>query len=244
MVTATTVGYGDRAPRTILARVFGLMWMLLGIILMSIFTATLVSAIQAEDRVGTDIKGTKVAVVSGSQEERTAFAAGATPVPFATFEEVLDELESEQGAEFGLVDPFFALYFSEILTERNIHPQDIVTHSGVHGILAINATLRERDCFARYVAVRHHEAFEFMMRRVGRIRSMRGRTAHHTSRKLLGSNMIAIYVCCSLFVVMLVSFCVWEFVCYKPNLRNGTSVCAPKQPMTSAYRLLRNGDDQ
>ena len=54
--------YGDRAPRSIAARIFGLAWMLLGIILMSIFTATLVSAIQAEDKVGSDIKGTRVGI--------------------------------------------------------------------------------------------------------------------------------------------------------------------------------------
>ena len=233
IVTATTVGYGDRAPRTILARVFGLAWMLLGIILMSIFTATLVSAIQAEDKVGRDIKGAKVAVVSGSQEERNAFAAGATPVAFATFEEVLDELERETGADFALVDPFFALYFSDALTARNIHPQNIVPHTGVHGILAINASSSEKECFARFVAVKHHEAFEFMFKRVGRLRSMHGRTAHHTSHKLLGSNMIVIYVCCTIFTLMFLTCCVWEFVCYKPKLR--------RLKMKARSRQLTNG---
>ena len=218
IVTATTVGYGDRAPRSIPARVFGLVWMLLGIILMSIFTATLVSAIQAEDKIGSDIKGAKVAVVSGSQEERYAFTAGAIPKSFATFEKVLDNLEQED-TEFALVDPFYALYFSDILKLRNIQPQDILSHTGVHGILSINMTHEVNECFAKYIAVKHHEAFGFMMHSLGSLVSMRGRTAHHTSHKLLGSNMILIYTCCSLFTIMFLTCCAWEFLCYKPKLR-------------------------
>jgi hypothetical protein len=218
IVTATTVGYGDRAPRSIPARVFGLIWMLVGIILMSVFTATLVSAIQAEDKVGTDIKGAKIAVVNGSQEEHYAFLYGAVPQAYDSFKDVLDSLENRT-VDAALVDPFYVLYFSDELYKRNIQTADIVRHTGVHGILVNNISADVRACFAKYIATKHYKAFEFIVDKVGSLTSMRGKAAHHTSHKLVGSNMIVIYVCCTLFTVMLMLFCTWEFVWYRPQSR-------------------------
>ena len=39
--------YGDKAPRTIAGRIFGLFWMVFGIVSMGVFTASLTSAFQA-----------------------------------------------------------------------------------------------------------------------------------------------------------------------------------------------------
>ncbi len=44
-VTMTTVGYGDKAPRTVLGRLLGLVWMFAGIIVISGFTAAITSAL-------------------------------------------------------------------------------------------------------------------------------------------------------------------------------------------------------
>ena len=44
--------------------------------------------------------------------------------------------------------------------------------------------------------------------------SMRGRAAHHTSHKLVGANMVAIYVTCAIFSVMLGEWIVLFFLNY------------------------------
>lgn len=54
-VTMTTVGYGDKAPRTPGGRVIGFIWMFTGIILISFFTATIASSLtvtRLDTRVG------------------------------------------------------------------------------------------------------------------------------------------------------------------------------------------------
>jgi len=54
-VTMTTVGYGDKAPRTIGGRVVGFVWMFAAIIVISFFTASIASSLtvsQIESRVG------------------------------------------------------------------------------------------------------------------------------------------------------------------------------------------------
>ncbi|MEZ5566311.1 MAG: transporter substrate-binding domain-containing protein [Gammaproteobacteria bacterium] len=45
MVTMTTVGYGDTAPRTVPGRLLGLVWMLAALVIVSFFTASITSAL-------------------------------------------------------------------------------------------------------------------------------------------------------------------------------------------------------
>lgn len=45
MVTMTTVGYGDTAPRTVPGRLIGMVWMLTALVIVSFFTASITSAL-------------------------------------------------------------------------------------------------------------------------------------------------------------------------------------------------------
>ena len=71
MVTMTTVGYGDTAPRTVGGRIIGLFWMLAALIVVSFFTASITSALtvgQLSDRVSNaaDLGGMRIASVLSS----------------------------------------------------------------------------------------------------------------------------------------------------------------------------------
>ncbi len=74
-VTMTTVGYGDKAPVTILGRLLGLIWMFAAIIIISSFTAAIASALtvgQLESAVSgpSDLPKVKVGTVEPSQGAR------------------------------------------------------------------------------------------------------------------------------------------------------------------------------
>ncbi len=71
MVTMTTVGYGDTAPRTVGGRIIGLFWMLAALVIVSFFTASITSALtvgQLTDRIrsASDLSGMQVASVPTS----------------------------------------------------------------------------------------------------------------------------------------------------------------------------------
>jgi polar amino acid transport system substrate-binding protein len=71
IVTMTTVGYGDKAPRTLIGRVIAAVWMFVSIVLISIFTGT-VATLLTIDRMGGGVGGfedlarARVASVKGS----------------------------------------------------------------------------------------------------------------------------------------------------------------------------------
>src|SRR5882757_3107513 len=73
-VTMTTVGYGDKAPRTFGGRIVGLIWMFVAIIIISSFTAAITSALTV-NQLGSSIHGPKdlpevrVATVASSTGE-------------------------------------------------------------------------------------------------------------------------------------------------------------------------------
>jgi ABC-type amino acid transport substrate-binding protein len=70
-VTLTTVGYGDKVPRTLGGRLIGLVWMFAGLFIIAGFTAAVTSALtltQLGSRINgpSDISRVKVATVEGS----------------------------------------------------------------------------------------------------------------------------------------------------------------------------------
>jgi ABC-type amino acid transport substrate-binding protein len=71
MVTMTTVGYGDVAPRSVAGRVLGLAWMLTALLVVSFFTASITSALtvgQLSNRIRGpgDLDSVRIASVPGS----------------------------------------------------------------------------------------------------------------------------------------------------------------------------------
>ena len=70
-VTVTTVGYGDKTPKGVIGRIFGLFWMFAGLFLVAQFTASLTTALAVQELRGAistvaDLPGKRVATVAGS----------------------------------------------------------------------------------------------------------------------------------------------------------------------------------
>ncbi len=104
-VTMTTVGYGDKAPRTLFGRIIGFIWMFAGIIVISFFTATIassltVSQLESPIRGPADLPNVRVGVLEESatisymEENRISY------LDFETLEEGL------QAVKDGRIDTF------------------------------------------------------------------------------------------------------------------------------------------
>ncbi|KAK3707975.1 hypothetical protein QZH41_010734, partial [Actinostola sp. cb2023] len=76
-VSMTTVGYGDKTPKTILGRAFGTLWILIGLVMIAIFTAKATNALTTTH---TGIGNFKVAVLSSTDAPLHAASKGARTV--------------------------------------------------------------------------------------------------------------------------------------------------------------------
>ncbi|XP_066913633.1 uncharacterized protein [Clytia hemisphaerica] len=111
-VSMTTVGYGDKAPKSLSGRIFSVIWILAGITICSMLTASLTSVVTdaADSTPKTLESGDKVGVLNHRMfEVSLAIEKGAIPVKFDSVDDMLKEMKKpteEIGIAGILVDPY------------------------------------------------------------------------------------------------------------------------------------------
>jgi ABC-type amino acid transport substrate-binding protein len=101
MVTMTTVGYGDKAPRTIGGRVVALVWMVFSIIFIASFTANITTSLTLDRLKGkvhdlSDLKRVRVGSIAGTEGADFLTRQGVAVIPFANFSDGLDHVAERQ----------------------------------------------------------------------------------------------------------------------------------------------------
>ncbi len=96
-VTATTVGYGDKTPKGVVGRVFGLFWMFVGLFVLAYFTAGIASAFTLDELEGRiagpgDLRGHDVGVVADSLADEFLTAQGIPATEYLTAEAAYEAL--------------------------------------------------------------------------------------------------------------------------------------------------------
>lgn len=99
MVTMTTVGYGDTAPKTVPGRILGLVWMLAALVIVSFFTASITSALtvgklHSQISSARDLGKVKIASVGGSTSGGWLKRNGDRYVNAGSLDEALAELDA------------------------------------------------------------------------------------------------------------------------------------------------------
>ena len=101
-VTMTTVGYGDKTPRTLGGRLVGLLWMFIGIILVSIVTASITSSLtiikmEINSENMAEYKNKPIATVKNSATERWLIDNSFSNVKrYHTYQEMIQALRDDK----------------------------------------------------------------------------------------------------------------------------------------------------
>lgn len=124
-VTMTTVGYGDKAPRSVGGRVVALLWMFASILIISSFTAAIASALtvsQLESRVRgpEDLPGLTIATVPESTSETYLRRRRLKVRPYASPLEALNAVATEE-VDVAVYDAPILRYLAMRETENGIH---------------------------------------------------------------------------------------------------------------------------
>jgi len=100
MVTMATVGYGDKAPRTIGGRMIALLWMIFSIVFIASFTANITTSLTLGELRGKvrgfpDLFHARVGSISDSQGFDFLSKHGIAVIPFQTFQEGLQAVANK-----------------------------------------------------------------------------------------------------------------------------------------------------
>ncbi|KAL9981440.1 hypothetical protein ACROYT_G010146 [Oculina patagonica] len=115
-VTMTTVGYGDKTPKFIFGRLFGVLWILTGLVVIAMFTATATSAlgINANDLIG--LEGNRIGVLSNASAEYQANQRGAYVSVFSSIYDLFNALKNDE-VDGILMDRYRAAFFLDAMNE-------------------------------------------------------------------------------------------------------------------------------
>nr|XP_058971271.1 uncharacterized protein LOC131797634 [Pocillopora verrucosa] len=151
-VSMTTVGYGDRFPSSVPARIFGIAWTLTGIVIISILISAIASALTIVN-VPYPIKlyGAKIGAIQNSTEHRIGTLKNAIvneEKKYKNLEEIRAALEDGE-IEGALIDTYVAAdHKSELFSDR-IYVKEILDQPLGYGVVlsgaAVNVEQRCRD---------------------------------------------------------------------------------------------------
>lgn len=143
IVTMTTVGYGDKAPRTHIGRALTAIWMLIGIILFSTFTAFLTNALDSKSDLG-NISNKKVAVVKGTTGVEFARHRGAKILIVASLDDAITALDNKKVERIVFDGP--ALQYQLKIKPNNQYSVHLYDQSEYYGFILdenINSSILE-----------------------------------------------------------------------------------------------------
>jgi len=100
-VTMTTVGYGDKAPKTVGGRIVAVIWMFTSIILISILTATVTTSLTVGELTGKvrdfrDLPHVRVGTLEGSQHVNYLTEAGINAMAYESIEDGLKAVSEKE----------------------------------------------------------------------------------------------------------------------------------------------------
>ncbi|XP_031563325.1 uncharacterized protein LOC116298886 isoform X3 [Actinia tenebrosa] len=244
--TMTTVGYGDKAPKTIMGKIVGSVWMLVGVIIITIFISIITTALTSGSyEQYSSIRGMKVSVVNQSVEHNLAIRKNAEVEALPDQDMAFDQLINRQ-VQISLLDTHALKYHISYLTSKHVVVASVLRNYVSFGFLLSKNSSRLESCLRDFMEVKENWKYELLRAAVG------SKRVHLTAGEdYFGSGgifSISVYSGLALFVVLFVVGLVWEY--HSSRKRKHVKRHEKPQPRLDIYNatkspnegILRNGN--
>nr|XP_058971065.1 uncharacterized protein LOC131797458 [Pocillopora verrucosa] len=162
-VTMTTVGYGDKYAVSPVARIFTVLWMLVGLVTQSLFVATVTTSLVSKS-LDTDYKlyGNKVAAIQDSFEYRFGLRRNAQVNPdnqYTTYEEIVEALLDGE-VTGALIDAYVLGSRKDLFENPSLRVIKVFDYSSAYGLVLSGEAKKLRTCFGKFAQSHKKEIFE------------------------------------------------------------------------------------
>ncbi|XP_048581924.1 uncharacterized protein LOC5511609 isoform X2 [Nematostella vectensis] len=148
-VSMTTVGYGDKTPKSVWGRLFGVAWILIGLVIIATFTAAATSALDSGmTYYKSGVDGKTVGVLEGTEAGVEALRKGATVKSYSTFRLMHEDLKHAK-LDGLLLDRYEASHVMNTWQDdelRVLDTIDITIRYKLARILGRNSALGRNTC--------------------------------------------------------------------------------------------------
>jgi len=235
-VSMTTVGYGDRAPKSFLARVFAFFWVLVGLVIISIFTATVTTSLTALS-LSNDITlyGNNIIAMNNTEEQRYGVKNNAKVFVVNTIEDlkkaikrdedlVIENLNAEDAVAGGLIDSYVAGHHNTTLSElEGVKVGTIFDHQFAYGFVTGSAleTPLITNCLRRALSTMESKITDIIKNKMTALPEPAQSAAEEKSSNLFDPSSAifqrAVFTCLGLIALLTVAGIVWEYCYWRPK---------------------------
>lgn len=159
-ISMTTVGYGDKAPKSVFARMFGVLWILTGLVIVSIFTATITTNLTTNN-LSKNIKiyGSRIGTLENTEEYRLAVRRNADVRTYRSVQEIANALKFND-IDGALIEAYIAAEYQEILSGYRI--QQVIDHSFTYGVVVSRHALGMVECFNNFIEIHQTSIYQII----------------------------------------------------------------------------------
>lgn len=154
-VSMTTVGYGDKTPKFVLGRLFGVLWILIGLVVIAVFTATATSALSISFSDLARLEGNKIGALNYTSARIEAMMKGAEVTGFTSVDSMFEALEKNE-IDGILMDKYKVGYYLEKRNNERFKmfdafDADIPYYVAIRDSDPIKEMTNEGACFKRRI---------------------------------------------------------------------------------------------
>ncbi|XP_046847694.1 uncharacterized protein LOC124441289 [Xenia sp. Carnegie-2017] len=227
VVTMTTVGYGDRAPRFFIGRVFCIIWILIGMSIIAIFTAMVTASLYASIQYQLIIHGSVMGTVGASQEEMIGTGMNANVKRFKTPNEVIETLVEKSELDMVIMDSYLLSFYHEIIKEKPVRIKDHLEQPINYGFVLSKGSENFTQCFRAYVKNYPQKIFKSIRDNIHPLKNPTDETSEEllASQDLLreGTFKKILGIMAGVIGAIFIAGIVWEFIISKFLYKNANN---------------------